>query len=295
MYMRLSTSSFSSFTGTKRNFYSSTSSIRKTLTFALLLSSSTLPSYTYPYTIPRTSNLLIQAVEISTSSSCSASSGSLSTSCGARNNFPRPTALVAARVELDGSSVFFSSDSNNQNPNQNQQDGGFHVRDLLAFKGINKSKPLSPNDFKDKVVLIVNTASLCGYTPQLSSLQSIYEKYSSQGLIVLGLPCNDFGEQEPWSEDKVLQFYQEKHNVQFPLSSKVRILGGEPHPLYNYIMRTLGDAAVPPWNFHKILLSRKGDIVGLFPPDMSPTATEITTAIEQELKVNQKENDVIMM
>lgn len=290
--------SFSSF-ATHNRLLSSNISLRKTLTIALLLSSSS-SSYFPGRTNSGSGSLLncIQAVEISSStatSSCSASSASAGLCT--RSKFPRPTAIVAARVDADGGISTFATtttggghdptSSTNTNNHANENTPTFRVRDLLSFKGINKSKPLTPNDFLDKVVLIVNTASLCGYTPQLKDLQALQDRYSSQGFTVVGLPCNDFGEQEPWTEDKVLEFYQSKYNVQFPLTSKVRIGGGEPHPLYRYLLTTLGDVAVPPWNFHKILLSRQGDIVGLFPPDLSPTSSDITKVIEQELGVKK--------
>jgi glutathione peroxidase len=125
------------------------------------------------------------------------------------------------------------------------------LRDLLAFSGLNGGPALKPADLEGKAVLLVNTASLCGYTPQLTSLQRLSERYSGRGLAVVAVPSNDFGQQEPWDEERVERFYREEHGVSFFVSSKQRVAGGDVHPAYAWIERRLGHDGAPQWNFAK--------------------------------------------
>jgi len=143
---------------------------------------------------------------------------------------------------------------------------------------------LPPETFSGKVTLIVNTASYCGYTPQLTALQTLHERYSSRGLVVLGVPCNDFGAQEPDSEDKILETYSgPPYHVRFPLTSKYSVTGGDPHPFYLHLQHKLGDAGAPHWNFQKYLVGKDGQIAGLFEPGMNPLDPELLEAIEMSL------------
>jgi glutathione peroxidase len=140
-------------------------------------------------------------------------------------------------------------------------------------------------DVSDKVVLLVNTASYCGFTPQLGKMQALHDKYAARGLVVLAVPSNDFGAQEPGSDEEVLAFYRKNYGVTFPVGAKTRVIGPDAHPLYQRIARTLGDAGTPAWNFAKVAFAR-GQLVGVFPPDMDPTSGDVTDVLERELPPN---------
>jgi glutathione peroxidase len=135
---------------------------------------------------------------------------------------------------------------------------------------------------RDKLVLLVNTASLCGFTPQLAGLQKLHEKYGPRGLVVLAVPSNDFGEQEPGSNEEVIAFYKQRYGVSFPVTAKARVIGPHAHPVYRGIEATLGEAGTPSWNFQKHAI-KNGQIVGLFPPDADPMCAEIVETIEEQL------------
>jgi glutathione peroxidase len=141
--------------------------------------------------------------------------------------------------------------------------------------------PLS--DFKGKAVLVVNTASECGYTPQYKDLQAVWERYRDRGLVVLGVPSNDFGGQEPGTEAEIKRFCERQYAVDFPLTAKVHVTGGEAHPFYQWAAEVAGEAASPRWNFHKYLLGPDGGLAAWFPTKTSPTAKDVTAAIDETL------------
>jgi len=155
---------------------------------------------------------------------------------------------------------------------------------LLKFKGIAGRSYVTPEKLANKVVLVVNTASFCGYTPQLTSLQQLHERFSPRGLVVLGIPCNDFGAQEPDEEGVILRRYSDApFNVTFPLTAKYSVSGGEAHPFYIHLQHSLGDAGAPHWNFQKYLVGRDGKIAALFDPSMDPLDKEVIHAVEESL------------
>jgi len=119
-------------------------------------------------------------------------------------------------------------------------------------------------DFKGKPVLVVNTASECGYTPQYAGLETLWRNYRERGLIVLGVPSNDFGEQEPGANAEIKKFCEANFDVTFPLADKEVVSGDKAHPLYRWAGRQTGALGVPTWNFHKILIGRDGRIVEWF-------------------------------
>ncbi len=125
-------------------------------------------------------------------------------------------------------------------------------------------KPVELSTYRDKVLLIVNTASQCGFTPQYQGLQALYEKYASQGLVVLGFPCNQFGKQEPGDTTEIQSFCEARFGVSFPLFQKIDVNGKDAHPLYKYLTKAapgiLGTKAVK-WNFTKFLVDRSGNVV----------------------------------
>jgi len=138
--------------------------------------------------------------------------------------------------------------------------------------------------YRGQVLLVVNTASRCGYTPQFEGLQALYDRYRGQGFSVLGFPSNDFGGQEPGTEPEIGAFCRSNYGVEFPMFSKVRVKGPEPHPVYRYL-RSLpepigGDVR---WNFQKYLVARNGDVVGRFESRVTPQDPKIVGEVERLL------------
>ena len=132
-------------------------------------------------------------------------------------------------------------------------------------------------------VLVVNTASYCGYTPQYRDLEALWQQYRDRGLVVLGVPSNDFGRQEPGSEAEIKAFCTTRYQVDFPLAQKCRVLGGEAHPFYRWVAETLGEAGTPRWNFHKYLIGPDGALAGVWPAQVPPDDRRITVEIERLL------------
>lgn len=137
--------------------------------------------------------------------------------------------------------------------------------------------------FKGKPVLVVNTASECGYTPQYAGLETLWRKYRDRGLVVLGVPSNDFGAQEPGAETAIKSFCEINYAVDFPLTKKQTVIGGKAHPFYRWIAAELGEDAAPKWNFHKYLVAPDGSLAGLWPSAVDPLDPKITGAIEAAL------------
>ena len=155
--------------------------------------------------------------------------------------------------------------------------------DTIPFQTMDgKEKTLS--DYKGKVVLIVNTASKCGLTPQYEALEAVFDKYKDQGLVVLAFPCNDFGKQEPGSHEEIAEFCKVKFDVSFPLMAKLHVKGKEQHPLYT---KLTGEGGAFPgkvkWNFGKFLISKEGKALARFGPRQKPDDQEIIAAIEKAL------------
>jgi glutathione peroxidase len=145
-------------------------------------------------------------------------------------------------------------------------------------------KDTSLKAYAGKVVLAVNVASKCGNTPQYAELQSLYTKYKDQGLVVIGFPCNDFGAQEPGSNEEVKEFCTKEYQVTFPMMDKVHVKGPEQHPLYKELS---GPTSPFPgnvkWNFGKFLIDRDGKIAARFEPGVQPDSAEVTKAVEAAL------------
>jgi glutathione peroxidase len=144
-----------------------------------------------------------------------------------------------------------------------------------------EGQPISLKDFTGKVMLIVNTASQCGFTSQYQGLQSLHEKYKDQGLVVFGFPCNQFGSQEPASNSEIQSFCQTRFGVTFPLSQKIDVNGSNAHPLYQYLVAAkpgiLGLKDVK-WNFTKFLVDKQGKVVKRYAPTDTPES--ITKDVE---------------
>ncbi|MBN6148745.1 glutathione peroxidase [Xanthomonas sp. AmX2] len=133
-----------------------------------------------------------------------------------------------------------------------------------------------------KVLLVVNTASKCGYTPQYDGLEQLQQRYAKQGFSVLGFPSNDFKGQEPGSEQQIQEFCTLTYGVKFPMFEKVHVLGADATPLYRQLTQATGVA--PGWNFHKYLIARDGRVVAQFPSKVTPDDPALQAAIERELK-----------
>lgn len=133
--------------------------------------------------------------------------------------------------------------------------------------------------FQGEVVLVVNTASECGFTPQYEGLQAIYNEYNAQGFEVVGVPANNFMSQEPGSAEEIQEFCTLNFGVTFPMAAKTDVIGDARHPFYAWAQTQLGDAAVPAWNFHKLLIGRDGRLIAAFPSATEPTSEEIRAAI----------------
>ena len=137
--------------------------------------------------------------------------------------------------------------------------------------------PKAMADYQGKVVLIVNVASKCGYTPQYEGLEALWRKYQDKGLVILGFPCNQFGEQEPGSASDIAQFCSTTYDVSFPIFGKIDVNGDHAHPLYEYLKHAakgvLGTESVK-WNFTKFLVDRQGKVVHRFAPETTPEALE---------------------
>jgi len=149
----------------------------------------------------------------------------------------------------------------------------------FTFTDINQ-QPLSLAEFRGRPILIVNTASECGYTSQYAGLQKLWERYRARRLVVLGVPSNDFGAQEPGTEEQIQEFCSTRYGVDFPLTAKQKVSGGEAHPFYHWIAQQVGEAGVPRWNFHKYLIDKEGDLADLWPSRVEPLSEEITQAVE---------------
>jgi glutathione peroxidase len=149
------------------------------------------------------------------------------------------------------------------------------IYDFSAKSLQGKDVPLA--DYRGKPMLIVNTASKCGFTPQYEGLEKLYEQHKDKGLVILGFPCNQFGSQEPGSEDEIGTFCQVNYGVSFPMFAKIDVNGPQVHPLYAFLKKEkkglLGSEGIK-WNFTKFLIGRDGDVVERFAPTTKPEALE---------------------
>jgi glutathione peroxidase len=135
--------------------------------------------------------------------------------------------------------------------------------------------------YTGKVVLVVNTASYCGYTEQYKGLQAIYDKYKDKGLVVVGFPANDFGKQEPGSNAEVADFCERTYQVKFPMIEKTSVVEGQANPLFEQLFKVTGER--PKWNFHKYLVARDGKSVNSYSSRVTPESSELVTQIEKLL------------
>lgn len=168
-----------------------------------------------------------------------------------------------------------------------QQQGSTKVPSVLNFTMNSLAgKPVNLSKYQGKVVLMVNVASFCGYTPQYTGLEELNKKYARLGLSVLGFPANEFGAQEPGSDTEIAEFCDKTYGVKFDLFSKIVVIGPGQHPLYKYLTSQATNPKSPgdvKWNFEKVLIGRDGQIVARFLSDKEPLSREVVSAIEAEL------------
>lgn len=139
---------------------------------------------------------------------------------------------------------------------------------------------ISLADYAGRPLLVVNTASACGFTPQYQGLQNLWENYRARGLIVVGAPCNDFGHQEPGDIDDIKHFCEARFGISFPLTAKQHVVGPEAHPFYQWAREKKGWLAAPKWNFHKYLVNGEGRLVDWFATPTNPESPKVRAAIE---------------
>ena len=165
---------------------------------------------------------------------------------------------------------------NNANGNYEMKFFDFTIMDL-------NEKKIDTSIFKGKTILLVNVASNCGFTKQYTELQSLYDEYKSRGLVILGVPSNQFGGQEPGSNNEIKDFCETNFNITFPMTSKYEVKGDNAHPIYLWAKKNYGSSAIPKWNFHKILINKDGKIHETYSSFTSPLSKKITNEINNIL------------
>ncbi|MEM0907118.1 MAG: glutathione peroxidase [Pseudomonadota bacterium] len=186
--------------------------------------------------------------------------------------------LVSAAAALGfGVAAAFGAQAN---PKAGSQPVNWSAHTLTSIDGT----ALPPNAVEGRVVLLVNTASRCAFTPQYAELEALHQRYQSLGLTVLGVPSNDFGGQEPGSNQDIAAFCGSRYNVSFPMLEKVKVTGTTAHPLYRWAREAGGSAAIPAWNFHKILVGRDGQFITAFPSFITPSSARLTDAVERAIR-----------
>ena len=152
----------------------------------------------------------------------------------------------------------------------------------FEFNSIDGNK-IKLSDFKNKVLVIVNVASRCGYTPQYEDLQTLWSNYKDKNLIVIGVPTNNF-KQEPGTNKEIKDFCETNFGINFPMTEKIDVIGNNAHPFYKWAKKNHGISAIPKWNFHKIVIGKNGKVVDTFASFTKPTSKKFLNLIEKEIK-----------
>ena len=152
----------------------------------------------------------------------------------------------------------------------------------FEFKDLD-GNALNLSEYKSKVVVVVNVASQCGFTNQYEDMQNVWEQYQSRGIVMLGVPSNDFGKQEPGSNEDIKNFCEAKFGISFPMTEKVSVKGADAHPFYIWAEKNHGKSAVPKWNFHKIIINKEGKIEKTFSSITNPSSKKFKEVIENLL------------
>ena len=153
----------------------------------------------------------------------------------------------------------------------------------FTFQKLREDEKLPLKQFEGKVLLIVNTASHCGFTPQFDGLEKLYTTYKEKGFVIIGVPSNDFGAQEPGTSEEIATFCKINYGVTFPMAEKEVVSGDGAHPFYVWARKTLGFGTAPKWNFHKYLVDRHGKLIDYFNSTTTPDSHKIKSAIEKAL------------
>ena len=147
------------------------------------------------------------------------------------------------------------------------------------FNGIDGNQ-IKLSDFRNKVIVVVNVASRCGYTPQYKDLQTLYNNYKDRNLIIIGVPTNNF-KQEPGTNDQIKDFCETNFGITFPMTEKINVIGNNSHPFYKWAKEDFGIGAIPKWNFHKIVIGKNGKVVDTFASFTKPTSKKFVKLIEK--------------
>ena len=153
----------------------------------------------------------------------------------------------------------------------------------FKFKDLDGSA-LNLSEYKGKVVVVVNVASQCGFTNQYEDMQNVWEQYQSRGIVILGVPSNDFGQQEPGSNQEIKNFCEAKFGITFPMTEKVSVKGEQAHSFYVWARDNYGESAIPKWNFHKIIINKLGKVENTFASITKPTSKKFISVVEKTLK-----------
>ncbi len=165
----------------------------------------------------------------------------------------------------------------NLNANYDKLAYDFNFKDL---DGTN----LNLSDYKNKVIIIVNVASQCGFTKQYEDMQKVWEKYQKEGIVMIGVPSNDFGNQEPGNNSEIKNFCEAKFGITFPMTEKVSVKGDDAHPFFIWAKNNYGKSAIPKWNFHKIVIGKDGKVADTFASITKPTSKKFINKIENLIK-----------
>ena len=152
----------------------------------------------------------------------------------------------------------------------------------FIFDGINGSS-IDLSQYKNKVIVVINVASQCGFTNQYEDMQKIWEDYQNKGMVILGVPSNDFGAQEPGTNKEIKNFCESKFGITFPMTEKVSVKGENAHPFYKWAKKNYGKSAIPKWNFHKIIIGKDGKIEDAFASLTNPSSKRFIKALEKAL------------
>ena len=168
--------------------------------------------------------------------------------------------------------IFFLG--NNVNANYEKLAYDFRFNDL-------DGSALSLSEYKGKVIVVINVASQCGFTNQYEDMQKIWEKYQDKGIVILGVPSNNFGKQEPGSNSEIKKFCESKFGISFPMTEKVSVKGPKAHPFYIWARENHGKSAVPKWNFHKIIIDKNGKVAETFSSIVNPSSKKFIKTLEK--------------
>ena len=153
----------------------------------------------------------------------------------------------------------------------------------FSFKDLDGSS-LKLSEYKNKVIVVVNVASQCGFTKQYDDMQKIWENYQAKGVVMLGIPSNDFGQQEPGSNEDIKTFCEAKFGITFPMTEKVSVKGDAAHPFYIWAKKNYGNSAIPKWNFHKIIIDKSGKVAETFSSMTNPSSKKFIKTIDTLIK-----------